>query len=177
MDEFYLKIISLSEVKEFLSREFSKEETLELKLEIAVENEINALFYFCKNPKFAVELNHEEEKLFVVNNTTITHYWSLEYGWYELVKPIQYITNPPKFTHDCNNCKFLGCYDVPFQHQYLVKESDSVDLYFCSQLGSLNTIIARFDNEGPDYISGLCLIHLNPILKEGYDRAVELEYM
>lgn len=177
MDEFYLKIITLSEVKEFLSKEFSREENFQLELEIAVENELNDSFLICKNPKFAVELYHEEEKLFIVNNTTITHFWSLEDGWYELGRPIQYLTNPPKFTHDCNNCKFLGCYDVPFQHQYLVKESDVVDLYFCSQHGSLNTIIARFDNEGQDYISGLCLIHLNPILEEGYDRAVELGYM
>jgi hypothetical protein len=47
----------------------------------------------------------------------------------------------PKFEHDCNHCKFLGCF----------QESD---LYICVGKDSI-TLISRESNNGSDYRSAL----------------------
>jgi len=49
---------------------------------------------------------------------------------------------PPKYKHDCRVCVFLGRY----------KE---FDLYYCTQGGKADTILARYSDEGPDYLSGM----------------------
>lgn len=50
----------------------------------------------------------------------------------------------PTFTHDCDECKFLG----------QIHDEILYDLYFCPQ-GGRPTVIARFGNEGSQYKSGL----------------------
>jgi hypothetical protein len=47
----------------------------------------------------------------------------------------------PKFQHDCDGCTFLG-------------SDEKHDFYYCPQ-GNLPTVIARWDNDGPSYTSGL----------------------
>lgn len=51
------------------------------------------------------------------------------------------------FSHDCSTCVYLGEF---------VREKEYFDLYFCHQ-GSKNspTLLARFSDAGPDYLSGL----------------------
>lgn len=46
----------------------------------------------------------------------------------------------PRFVHDCDNCTFIG-------------QTAEYDLYVCPQ-GTLRTIIGRYGNDGPDYVSG-----------------------
>jgi len=46
----------------------------------------------------------------------------------------------PRFTHDCDGCKFLG-------------QDEAHDFYFCPS--SMPTVIARYGNDGPEYTSGL----------------------
>ena len=54
----------------------------------------------------------------------------------------------PKFKHDCDECVFLGRYQVL---------ASSCDLYFCQKAG-FPTVIGRFSDEGSDYTSGLGLL-------------------
>ena len=49
----------------------------------------------------------------------------------------------PKYKHDCSKCVFLGRYA-------------KADLYVCPAEGNIiDTVIARFSSDPPDYISGL----------------------
>lgn len=48
----------------------------------------------------------------------------------------------PRYTHDCNQCKFLGHYE-------------GYDLYYCDVVKDVPTVIARFGNNPTDYFSGL----------------------
>lgn len=66
----------------------------------------------------------------------------------------------PKFKHDCDCCSFLGHHE---EH----------DLYFCTQGGTVPTVIARWDDYGPAYSSGLSFARRIPILGEAGRRAVE----
>lgn len=50
--------------------------------------------------------------------------------------------NTPQHQHDCTECTFLGTLE-------------SNDLYFCNQSFFGPTVIARYGNNGQDYISGL----------------------
>jgi hypothetical protein len=55
----------------------------------------------------------------------------------------------PRFTHDCTKCAFLAT------HEY-EEEGHRYDFYFCTaQIGHIPTVIARFSDEGRDYLSGL----------------------
>jgi hypothetical protein len=58
------------------------------------------------------------------------------------------------YRHDCNRCRYLGAFRAH-------------DLYYCTaqekHLG-MPTVIARFGNDGPDYVSGLAIAPLDPIL-------------
>lgn len=65
---------------------------------------------------------------------------------------------PPRYTHDCARCKFLGPHG-------------DFDLYFCP--GPNTTVIARRGGEG-NYKSGLIFGRngLDPELAEAYQRAV-----
>jgi len=60
----------------------------------------------------------------------------------------------PTFKHDCEQCRFLGTLRIP--NPINLKDS-TWDLYACysTHSGNLNTVLARFGNDGPDYISGL----------------------
>lgn len=46
----------------------------------------------------------------------------------------------PYYTHDCKACQFVGRLDL-------------YDIYICPQGGN-PTIVARYANKGPDYLSG-----------------------
>lgn len=46
---------------------------------------------------------------------------------------------PPRYQHDCTACTYLG-------------QVEEYDLYYCPQ-GKVPTVIARFGDEGGDYIS------------------------
>lgn len=53
----------------------------------------------------------------------------------------------PQFTHDCDACTFLG-------RHHIVQTLVPVDLYVCNQgMLHLETLIARFGSDGPDYTS------------------------
>jgi hypothetical protein len=51
------------------------------------------------------------------------------------------------FEHDCDRCDFLGSY----------RDSDGrdCDLYYADHGGTPDTVIARYSNEGSDYMSGM----------------------
>ena len=55
-----------------------------------------------------------------------------------------------RYQHDCKICVFLGNYR---DH----------DLYYCPQ-GGLPTVIARYSDAGPDYVSGRAIANLHPAL-------------
>jgi hypothetical protein len=80
----------------------------------------------------------------------------------------------PLFDHDCSNCQYLGRYTVSQYYCDFTNGTKDVDLYFCTQGGMLNTVVARFGNEGSDYISGLYCSDNNVILSEAKERAVKL---
>jgi len=80
----------------------------------------------------------------------------------------------PFFTHDCKKCIFLG--NLIHKDKYRNLNEAQFDLYFCpsnhrNSLG--NTLIARYDNDGPEYMSGFefALSGVNPILIEAFNRA------
>ena len=56
----------------------------------------------------------------------------------------------PRFTHDCDRCVFLG-------HQ------DDHDHYYCASDFGGATIIARYDDDGPDYVSGIVFKDTYPL--------------
>lgn len=64
----------------------------------------------------------------------------------------------------CSSCRFLGGY---------LYDGDVFDLYFCSDgLEDSATVIARFGEDGSDYVSGLDLAEASPALKEAKARAI-----
>jgi hypothetical protein len=65
----------------------------------------------------------------------------------------------PIFLHDCEQCVSLGHHN---QH----------DLYYCDQL-SVPTVLARYGNEGYEYLSGLPNAEFYPVLAEAKRRATE----
>lgn len=64
-----------------------------------------------------------------------------------------------RYTHDCDKCVSLG-------------QDGNADLYFCEQMG-MPTVIARFSNEGGDYISGLAFAEHDRHIREAKLRAIE----
>lgn len=53
----------------------------------------------------------------------------------------------PNWQHDCKSCTFLGT---------LHEGRDWWDFYYCGQLEGIQpTLIARFGDDGPEYISGI----------------------
>lgn len=70
----------------------------------------------------------------------------------------------PQFIHDCECCVFVGRYEVedgPANGNY--------DLYVPMKE---RTVLARFGDDGPEYISGLAFRESYPALAEAYRRAV-----
>jgi len=67
----------------------------------------------------------------------------------------------PKYQHNCDMCLFLGRYKKKY------------DLYVCARDNIADTVIARYNNDGPDYSSGLIFAHQNliPELVEAKKRA------
>lgn len=80
----------------------------------------------------------------------------------------------PVFEHDCDECVFLGHYE---KH----------DLYYCGK--DIETVIARWSSDGPDYASGVPLgiiplgkrgMYVGPaakILRVAYLIAADLGYL
>ncbi len=66
----------------------------------------------------------------------------------------------PRFTHDCDVCKYLGRYE-------------EYDLYFCKREP---TVIGRFSSTGRDYTSGMCFAvpGVSKPLYEAKQRAIKL---
>lgn len=69
----------------------------------------------------------------------------------------------PIFEHDCNNCDFLGV---------SVDGNTVYDLYYCD---TEETVIARYSNNGADYMSGMVFARPdgNKQLYEAKLRAIE----
>jgi len=62
-----------------------------------------------------------------------------------------------RFSHDCKACTPLG-------------QFEEYDLYHCMQGGSMPTVLARYGNEGPEYVSGLFSVSEGPLF-EAQNRA------
>ena len=70
----------------------------------------------------------------------------------------------PQFKHDCDGCHYLGNITVTNPDDILRQRC--VDLYFCETLwmgtvylGQRWTVIARYGNEGHEYMSGSGFSH------------------
>ena len=78
------------------------------------------------------------------------------------VKPVQ----EPLYEHDCDKCQYLGQYQsgpATIKH----------DLYVhCAGDWISETVIARFGDEGDEYLSGIVFVGIDPCLTEAYKRAV-----
>ncbi len=76
-------------------------------------------------------------------------------------------TKTPQYQHDCTKCKFLGRF---------TSDGINYDLYFCVEgNGNRPTVIARYDNDGGDYASGI--MFNSPELTEAKRRAKALGYI
>lgn len=70
----------------------------------------------------------------------------------------------PQFIHDCERCcQFLGSFDA---------KDGPADLYFC-QNDILPTLVARYSDEGSDYVSGLAFVGIHDGITEANRLAVE----
>lgn len=58
----------------------------------------------------------------------------------------------PVYQHDCERCIFLG--NMPYSGRWVPEGVISVDLYVCLQSINGATFIARFGDEGSEYMSG-----------------------
>jgi hypothetical protein len=94
------------------------------------ENNNNWQFYVQNtetNKVFSVDLEEDDENAVLpVNN------------YMPFIVPLK----APRYKHDCHECIYLG-------------QDKEYDLYFCPQLGTTPTVVARFSSNGPDYMSGL----------------------
>jgi hypothetical protein len=82
----------------------------------------------------------------------------------------------PVYTHDCPNCTYLGtvrCRETQWTY------GTRYDLYFCTQGGTIPTVLARWSDNGPDFTSGLLFakeyiqagLHFHPLVM-AYTRAI-----
>jgi len=67
------------------------------------------------------------------------------------------------FEHDCQSCEWLG----PFSDE----QYGDMDLYWCPESV---TVLSRFGNGGPEYVSGLPLMFAVPSLLTAFRRAYAL---
>lgn len=65
----------------------------------------------------------------------------------------------PSYAHDCTECIYLGSHRAH-------------DLYYCVRLRP--TVLARYGSNAPDYVSGLEVAKVDPILAEAVRRAGQL---
>ena len=74
----------------------------------------------------------------------------------------------PHYEHDCKKCMYLG----DFIHDGIL-----YDLYVCShQNMEIDTLIARYGDDGPEYGSGVYFIKTIPTIAEAYKRAKDIGY-
>ena len=66
----------------------------------------------------------------------------------------------PQYVHDCGTCTFLGTHGR--------NTGREADLYFCSVEP---TVVARYSDDEPDYISGIEAAPHSPALREALTRA------
>ena len=73
----------------------------------------------------------------------------------------------PKFTHDCDKCKFLG------SGKY---QGADADFYTCPTFEGRRTFIARYGDEGPEYSSCplFCCVELTALDKVALYNGLEL---
>lgn len=64
----------------------------------------------------------------------------------------------PAFEHDCETCVFLG-------------HHDGHDLYYHPSM-TMDTLIARYGDDGPDYRSGIVFAKVDGHIREAGRRAV-----
>jgi len=73
-----------------------------------------------------------------------------------------------RFKHDCWNCLFIGT---------AVHKDVRYDMYVCTHDGcTIDSVVARYGDDGPDYISGLDNIASNNILRAVLDAALMLGF-
>ncbi len=65
---------------------------------------------------------------------------------------------PPRYVHDCDHCTNLGHFE-------------EYDLYFCLELGRYPALIARYGNDGPEYLSARLNHEYLPVFFEARQRA------
>jgi len=72
----------------------------------------------------------------------------------------------PVYTHDCDNCKYLGTDTI---------DGDVVDFYYChdSEDTMFSSLIARYSSDGGDYSSGTDFCMSSPYLNKALQMAVE----
>jgi hypothetical protein len=63
-----------------------------------------------------------------------------------------------RFKHDCDVCVFLG-------------EHEEADLYFCGEPENY-TVIARYSDDGPDYVSDVTFVDHIPALGKARELAI-----
>lgn len=82
------------------------------------------------------------------------------------------MTMKPMYTHDCDECTYLGVYDAHGMYKDL-----KFDLYYhyrpnCSE------VVARYGNDGPEYYSSNIefkeVLETNDALQEAVERAKRL---
>lgn len=72
-------------------------------------------------------------------------------------------TASPKWKHDCPYCKYLGAApDI---------DGSQMDLYVCERQVT-KTVLARYGNQGHQYLSGLTAAASDPHLAEAKRRAI-----
>lgn len=76
----------------------------------------------------------------------------------------------PQFEHDCYKCVFLGRYTAKGDDGF-DRASKEYDLYVCDT-STLPTVIARYGNDGPEYLSGIPGVPSSPPLMEAARRAI-----
>jgi len=78
---------------------------------------------------------------------------------YRYVESGYVVTDSPRYEHDCTSCIFLG-------------QSGKADLYACQVRGRVDTVIARYSDEGSDYSSGILFADKEGPINEAFERAL-----
>ena len=78
------------------------------------------------------------------------------------------VADNPRYEHDCAKCVFLGTVERTSRGN----SAEVFDLYFCD--GFIPTIIARYGDDGCEYMSGMCFgYHEELPLWDARERAME----
>jgi hypothetical protein len=83
------------------------------------------------------------------------------------------------FQHDCDRCTYLGSIDLREEQglderaqRYADAYQGKYDLYHCDQGGPGPTLIARYGDDGPEYMSGI--VFAKPDMNYPLYRALEI---